>query len=304
VRHANIYRHAAMTPDAIAAARPAARPKLDPAAGLVVLSAVSSQFAAVIAFHVFDRIGPVGAAGGRVGFAALFLVLATGLPRGHSRAEWRPVVPLGITLAVMNTTFYLALDRLPLGVAVTVEFLGPIAIAVVASRSARHLAAAALAALGIALLGQGLGGSSTVGLLFAGMAGTAWAIYILAARRVAVRWEGASGLTAAMLIGAAVLVPFAVLDAGGALASPVALAACAGIGLLGSALPYGLDQMALRRVSARAFSVLLSLHPSVGAIVGYLLLDQGIGLQTGIAIALVVVASIVASRSEPLPEPA
>ena len=185
VRHANIYRHAAMTPDAIAAARPAARPKLDPAAGLVVLSAVSSQFAAVIAFHVFDRIGPVGAAGGRVGFAALFLVLATGLPRGHSRAEWRPVVPLGITLAVMNTTFYLALDRLPLGVAVTVEFLGPIAIAVVASRSARHLAAAALAALGIALLGQGLGGSSTVGLLFAGIAGTAWAIYILAARHVA-----------------------------------------------------------------------------------------------------------------------
>ena len=97
-----------------------------------------------------------------------------------------------------------------------------------------------------------------------------------------------------MLIGAAALVPFAVLDAGGALASPVALAACAGIGLLGSALPYGLDQMALRRVSARAFSVLLSLHPAVGAIVGYLLLDQGIDLQTGIAIALVVVASIVA----------
>ena len=293
-----------MTTDALAPARAAGRPLVDPAAGLVVMSAISSQFAAVVAFHVFHRIGPIGAAGGRVGFAALFLVLATGLPRGHARADWRPVLPLGIALAVMNTTFYLAFQRLPLGAAVTVEFLGPIALAVISSRTPRHVAAALLAALGIGLLGQGLGGSSAVGLLFAGLAGATWAIYILFGRRVASCWQGVSGLNAAMLVGAVALVPFASLDAGGALASPVALGACAAIGLLGSALPYGLDQMALRRVSARAFSVLLSLHPAVGAIVGFLVLDQAIDVQTGIAIGLVVVASIVAARSEPLPEPA
>jgi inner membrane transporter RhtA len=107
-----------------------------------------------------------------------------------------------------------------------------------------------------------------------------------------------------MLIGAVVLVPFALLDARGALASPAVLAACAAIGLLGSTIPYALDHVALRRISARAFGVLMSLHPAVGAIVGFLVLDQGLSPQTIVAIALVVVASIVAARSEPLPEPA
>jgi inner membrane transporter RhtA len=293
-----------MTADALAPSRTAGAHLVDPAAGLVVISAISSQFAAVVAFHVFDRIGAVGAAGGRVGFAAVFLVLATGLPRGRTRADWRPVLPLGVALAVMNTTFYLAFERLPLGAAVTIEFLGPIVLAVVSSRTPRHVLAVVLAALGIGLLGQGLGGSNAVGILFAALAGATWAIYILFGRRVAARWEGVSGLNAAMLVGASVLVPFSILDARGALATPTALGACAAIGLLGSALPYGLDQMALRRVSARAFSVLLSLHPAVGAIVGFLVLDQGIDLQTGIAIGLVVIASIVAARSEPLPEPA
>jgi inner membrane transporter RhtA len=293
-----------MTTQAVAPARSAARPLIDPAAGLVVISAISSQFAAVIAFHVFDRIGPIGAAGGRVAFAALFLVIATGLPRGHARADWRPVLPLGLTLALMNSLFYLAFQRLPLGAAVTIEFLGPIALAVVSSRTPRHVLAALLAAIGIALLGQGLGGSSALGVIFAALAGASWAVYILLGRRVAASWDGVSGLNAAMLIGAAALVPIAVLDAGTALFSPVALGACAAIGLLGSAFPYGLDQIALRRVSARAFSVLLSLHPAVGAIVGFLVLDQGIDLQTGIAIGLVVIASIVAARSEVIPEPA
>lgn len=293
-----------MSTDAFAPARAAARPLIEPAAGLVVVSAIFSQLAASIAVHVFDRIGAVGTAGARIGFSALFLVLVTGLPRGRSLADWKPIIPLGITLAVMNSTFYLALDRLPLGVAVTVEFLGPIVLAVIASRTRRHVAAAALAAIGIGLLGEGFGGSSALGLVLAGLAGVAWAAYIVLGRHVARRWDGVSGLSAAMLIGAAAIVPFAVLDAGSALASPTALAVCAAIGLLGSAVPYALDQMALRRVSARAFSVLMSLHPAVGAIVGFLVLDQGLSRQTIAAIALVVVASIVAARSERLPEPA
>ena len=246
----------------------------------------------------------MGTAGGRVGFSALFLLVASGFPRGRSRADWRPIIPLGITLAVMNSTFYLALDRLPLGVAVTVEFLGPIVLSVVTSRTRRHVAAAGLAAVGIALLSQGLDGSNAVGLLFAGLAGAAWVAYIVLGRHVAHGWDGISGLSAAMLIGAVALVPFAVLDARGALASPAVLAACAAIGLLGSAIPYALDQMALRRVSARVFSVLMSLHPAVGAVVGFLVLDQGLSPQTIVAIVLVVIASIVAARSERLPEPA
>jgi inner membrane transporter RhtA len=293
-----------MTSHAVAHAEPGDRPLIEPAAGLVVVSAISSQSAAAVAVHVFDRIGAVGTAGGRVGFAALFLVLGTGLPRGRSRADWRPIVPLGITLAVMNSTFYLALDRLPLGVAVTVEFLGPIVLSVITSRTPRHVAAALLAALGIGLLSEGFGSSNIVGLVLAGLAGAAWVSYIVIGRRVARSWQGVSGLNAAMLIGAAAIVPFAVLDAGTALVSPVALAACAAIGLLGSTIPYALDQMALRRVSARAFSVLMSLHPAVGAIVGFVVLDQGLSPQTIVAIALVVVASIVAARSERIPEPA
>jgi inner membrane transporter RhtA len=289
---------------AIAGAGALSRSGFEPAAGLVLVSATASQLGAVIAFKVFDRIGPVGAAGGRVAFAAFFLILFSGFPRGRTRAEWRPVVPLGIALGAMNTLFYLALDRLPLGVAVTVEFVGPIGVAVLASRSARHVAAAVLAAVGIGLLGEGLGGSSVAGLALAIAAGVAWAIYIVAARRVAHTWGGTSGLTAAMSIAALGLVPIAAVDTGSALVSPRALLACAAVGLFGSAVTYTLDQMALRRLSARAFSVLLSLHPAIGAIVGFLLLDQAIGLQTGFAIALVVVAAITAARAEVLPEPA
>jgi inner membrane transporter RhtA len=285
------------------ATHPLARTGFEPAAGLVVVSATTSQLGAVVAFKAFDRIGPVGAAGGRIFFAALFLILANGLPRGRSRAEWRPIVPLGIALALMNTLFYLALERLPLGVAVTVEFVGPIAVAVIASRSARHIAAAVLAAIGIGLLGEGLGGSSAAGLALAVAAGVAWGAYIVIGRHVAVTWRGASGLNAAMSIAALGMVPIAALSAGTALASPRALISCAAVGLFGSAIPYALDQMALRRLSARAFSVLLSLHPAIGAIVGFLLLDQAVGLQTGLAIGLVVVAAITAARAEALPEP-
>jgi inner membrane transporter RhtA len=292
-----------MGSEAVAHAGAADRPLIEPAAGLVVVSAILAQVAAAIAVHVFDRIGAVGTAGGRIGFAALFLALGAGLPRGRSRADWRPIVPLGITLAVMNATFYLALDRLPLGVAVTVEFLGPIVLSIVTSRTRWHVLAAILATLGIALLSEGFGDSDVVGLVLAGLAGAAWVSYIVLGRRVARSWEGVSGLNAAMLIGAVAIVPFALVDAGGALFSPVALGACAAIGLLGSTIPYALDQMALRRVSARAFSVLMSLHPAVGALVGFLVLDQGLSRQTVVAIALVVVASILAARSEPIPEP-
>jgi inner membrane transporter RhtA len=192
---------------------------------------------------------------------------------------------------------------------VTVEFLGPIAVAVIASRSAQHLLAATLATCGIALLSEGLGGANAAGLAFALGAGTAWAVYILAARRVAAVWPGTSGLTPSVAIAALVVAPFALVQGGSGFADPKALACCAGVGLLGSALPYALDQMSLRRVSARAFSVLLSLHPAIGAVLGFAILGQRIGVQTGIAIGLVVVASAIASRAdppsaEPLPEPA
>lgn len=295
--------------EALVGARPLARPLFEPAAGLVVVSAATSQLGATIAFHAFGRIGPVGTAGGRLAFATLFLALVTGLPRRRSRRDWLPVIPLGLALGTTNSLFYLAFERLPLGAAVTVEFLGPIAVAVIGSRSAQHLAAAVLAAGGIALLSEGLGSSNAAGLAFALGAGIAWAVYILAARRVAAVWPGTSGLTPSVAIAAVVVAPFALAQGGSGFLEPKALAACAGVGLLGSALPYALDQVALRRVSARAFSVLLSLHPAIGALLGFAVLGQRIGVQTGIAIALVVSASAMAARAdpprtEPLPEPA
>ncbi len=154
---------------------------LEPAAGLVVVSATTSQFGAVVAFKAFDRIGPVGAAGGRIGFAALFLVLANGLPRGRTRAEWRPIVPLGIALALMNTLFYLALERLRSARRGHGRVRRPDRGRRDRLAQPRHVAAAVLAASGSALLGEGLGGSSVTGLALAVAAGAAWGAYIVSA---------------------------------------------------------------------------------------------------------------------------
>src|SRR5689334_2030236 len=238
-----------------------------PAPAWILAGAVSTQCASALAVHAFEQVGPVGIAWGRIVFAAVVLVLATGVLRQArpSRSALLKVGVFGIALAAMNTTFYLSIDRIPLGVAVTLEFWGPIAVAIATSHRRIDLAWAALAVFGVVLLGGGVSGAAAAGVAFALAAGGCWACYIVVGRRVAGVFPGASGLALAMVVAALVLAPFGLVIAGEQLANPTALAYCAAVGVLASAIPYGLEQFAMRRVPARTFSVLLALHPAVAA---------------------------------------
>lgn len=263
---------------------------------LAVTAIVSVQFGNAIAGSFFDQVGPLGAAALRLGFAAVIL-LAVIRPqvRGWDRRTWLGVVALGAGLAGMNALIYLSIDRIPLGVAVTVELLGPLAVAVAGTRRARDLAWVALAALGVVLLGFDGGGVALdlAGLLLAAGAAAFWALYIVASARLGPRARGVDGLAMAMLVAALVVVPLGAAPAMTAVsAQPVLLLVFAGIAVLTSAVPYALEFLALKRMPTRVFGVLSSLGPAVAALAGLIVLGQ---LLTGIqllAIALVIGASI------------
>ncbi len=273
---------------------------------LAVTAIVSVQFGNAIAGSFFDQVGPLGAAALRLGFAAVIL-LAVIRPRvrGWDRRTWLGVVALGAGLAGMNALIYLSIDRIPLGVAVTVELLGPLAVAVAGTRRARDLAWVALAALGIVLLGLDRGAENALdllGLLLAAGAAAFWALYIVASARLGPRARGVDGLAMAMLVAALVVVPLGAAPATTAVsAQPVLLLVFAGIAVLTSAVPYALEFLALKRMPTRVFGVLSSLGPAVAALAGLVVLGQLLsGIQL-IAIALVIAASIgaVASQREP-----
>jgi inner membrane transporter RhtA len=254
---------------------------------------VSVQVGAAAATSLFDELGPTGTVLLRTGFAALILV-----------AIWRPRVPrlrdaplgdpilFGLALAGMNLSFYAALDRIPLGIAVTFEFTGPFAVAVAGSRRAADLAWVAMAAGGIVLLSPGIHGSlDGLGVAFALLAGGFWATYIVLAARVGRAFSGGEGLALAMAVAAVVLVPVGVAGGGGALARPGLLAVGLLVAVLSSAIPYSLELEALRRLEKGTFGVLMSLEPAVAALVGLVLLGQGLSATEVVAITLVVGAS-------------
>jgi inner membrane transporter RhtA len=204
---------------------------------------------------------------------------------------------LGIVLVSMNVSFYEALDRAPLGIAVTVEFLGPLAVAVLGSRRAVDLVWVALAAAGVALLADSSGQTvEPLGILLAAVAGFFWAIYILLGVRVGRKFPGASGLAPAMAIGAVLIAPWGILSAGSNLRDPQLVGAAVGVGLLSSALPWSLELEALRRLPAHVFSVVLSLEPAIAALTGLLFLHEHLGARSWLAISLVVTASAGAAR--------
>ena len=274
---------------------------------MLVLGAVASvQLGGSLAKGLFDDVGPGGAVLLRVGFAALLLA-AIWRPRvrGLTRAEWTLAAAFGLSLAGMNFAFYAALDRLPLGVAVTVEFVGPLAVAVAGSRRVLDLVWVLLAAAGILLLADlSGGGSDALGMALALLAGAFWAAYILLSARVGQSFPGGSGLALAMVLGAAVLLPFGVAEGGSALIEPGVLAGGAAVALLSSAIPYSLELEALRRLPARVFGVLMSLEPAMAALAGLVVLGELLGAREIVAIALVVVASAGAARTaEATPPP-
>ncbi|HKQ17921.1 MAG TPA: DMT family transporter, partial [Solirubrobacterales bacterium] len=261
--------------------------------GLVLTGIASVQFGSALATTLFDEAGPAGTVLLRTAFAALVLA-AIWQPamRGRGETTWRAVALYGVCLVGMNLCFYESLDRIPLGIAVTLEFVGPLTVAIVGTRSRRDVVWVVLAAAGVVLLAPGIGdGLDALGVAFALTAGGFWGAYILIAARIGRGSAGLGGLSAAMIYATIILVPFGVADAGADLLHPGVLAAGLGVALLSSVLPYTVELEALRRLPERTFGVLLSLEPAVAALVGLVVLDQHLLGREIVAIALVVAAS-------------
>jgi inner membrane transporter RhtA len=275
---------------------------------LVAVAIGSVQFGAALARTLFDEAGPAGTVLVRVGVAAIVLVLLWRPPiRGHRRDEWRLVVAFGLSLAVMNFCFYEALDRIPLGLAVTFEFVGPLGVALAGSRRALDLAWVALAAAGIVLIASpGTSDLDTLGIVYALLAGGAWAAYILLSARTGRVIPGGSGLALAMCVAAVVLAPVGIAAAGDALLDAEVLLIGTGVALLSSVIPYSAEFEALRLMPEHVFGVLLSLEPAVAALAGYLLLDQALGARelVGIACVMAATAGAVARTRAPIPRDA
>jgi inner membrane transporter RhtA len=273
-----------------------------PPAVLVIGAVASVQFGSAFAKTLFDEIGPTGTVLLRTASAAIVLaVLWRPRLRGHGRRGIVAVVLFGLALAGMNGSFYAALDRIPLGVAVTFEFVGPLGVAVFGSRRPRDLVWVALAAAGILLLSDfGTTDLDGLGVALALLAGAFWAAYILLAALVGREFEGGEGLSLAMLVAVVPLAPIGIADGGSDLLVPWILAAGLVVGLLSSAIPYTLELEALRRMPAGVFGVLMSLEPAMAATAGFVVLGQDLSGQELVAILLVVLASAGAARGAKL----
>ncbi|HXY84163.1 MAG TPA: EamA family transporter [Gaiellaceae bacterium] len=266
---------------------------------------VSAQVGAAVARTLFDRTGPSGIVMLRLVFGAVALGLFW-RPTIRERPQ-RELALLGAfaaTLAAMNLSFYGAIDRIPLGIAVTLEFVGPLTVAIVASRRRLDLVWVGLAAAGIVLLARGGSGAvHPLGVVLALVAGACWGLYIVLSARVGGVYPGVTGVAAATA-GAAVLVaPIGIATAGRTLLSAHVLVIAAGVGVLSSAIPWSLELEALRRMPTQLFGVLMSLEPAVAALAGLVVLGQRLGVVSWIAIALVVLASSGASWAGRGPAP-
>ncbi|MEU3731200.1 EamA family transporter [Streptomyces sp. NPDC033538] len=278
---------------------PSGRGSLGPV-GLVLAGGLSVQFGAALAVSLMPRAGALGVVTLRLAVAAVVMLLVC-RPRlrGYSRADWSTVVVFGIAMAGMNGLFYQAVDRIPLGPAVTLEVLGPLALSVFASRRAVNLVWAALALAGVFLLGGGgFESLDPVGAAFALAAGVMWAAYIVFSARTGRRFPQADGLALAMAVGAVLFLPLGIAESGGKLIEPSTLALGAGVALLSSVLPYTLELLALRRLPAPTFAILMSLEPAIAAAAGFLILDQALSATQSAAIALVIAASMGAVRTQ------
>jgi inner membrane transporter RhtA len=262
---------------------------------LLVLAAVASvQFGAALAKTLFDELGPGGTVFLRTLVAAIVLAVIW-RPRlaGHTRRDLGLAVVFGLVLAAMNLCFYASLDRIPLGIAVTFEFVGPLGVAVFGSRRPLDLLWVALAAAGILLLsdfGSG-GGLDGLGVALALTAGALWAAYILLSARVGRVFPGGAGLALAMMVATVPLAPVGLASAGADLLDPMVLLVGVAVGVLSSAIPYTLELEALRRLPIGVFGVLMSLEPAAGALAGFVVLGEALVARELVAIALVVAAS-------------
>lgn len=275
---------------------------------VLLLGAMTSvQFGSAFADRVFPHVGPAGVALLRVVITALvLLVVARPSLRGRTRHDIALVGLYGVFLAGMNWSFYEALHRLPLGVAVTIEFTGPLAVAFAGSRRPRDVLWVVLAAAGVVLLAfrGDDSGVSTAGVVLALVAASCWAVYILLAKRVGSRYGALDALALGMVFGTVLVLPAGIVEGGSRLGHPGVIAACAGVAVLSSLVPYTLELVALRRLATHVFGLLMSLEPAVAAVAGIVVLGQSITLTLGVALALVIVASVGVTLTSRTPPPA
>jgi len=266
-----------------------------PPQALILVGIASVQFGSAFADTLFSQAGPAGVVLMRLGIGAAVLMALT-RPRltGRSRRDLLAAVCFGLVLASMNWSFYEALHRLPLGPAVTVEFIGPLAVAIAGSRKLLDLVWVVLAGGGVALLALGGGSHQSldpVGLLLAALAGAFWAGYILLSQRVGSSFAGLDGLAIALTFGTILVIPPGIVEGGSALLRPGVLFGGFWVAVLSSLIPYSLEITALRRLSAAGFGLLMSLEPAFAALAGVLVLSQRLHLRTLAALAMVVIAS-------------
>jgi inner membrane transporter RhtA len=272
---------------------------------LVLIGILSVQFGAGVAKSLFGQVSPTTLVWLRLA-ASVLLLAAVVRPRlrGRSRGDWLVVVAFGAALGTMNWTIYQSFARIPLGIAVTIEFVGPLSLAILGSRRLRDLTWVALAAVGVALLGLDSTGVTWSGVGFALLAGAAWAAYILLSAQTGRRWEGFDGLVVASVVATLMLTPYVVGVGRGELDRAWILAAGAAVGLLSSVIPYSCEMVALRSLRPAVFGILMSLEPAAAALAGIVVVGELLSGPQWLAIVCVMAASIGATRSgRPLPAP-
>ncbi|GGV21230.1 membrane protein [Actinomadura cremea] len=274
-----------------------------PPPALILLGIISVQVGAGLAKNLFDRLPPSAVVSLRLLTSAIVLAFLARkalrtLLRDQTRQDLLIAAGFGLALAGMNFSIYQSFARIPLGVAVTIEFLGPLGVALLASRRPRDVLWALLAGAGVVMLARGGGDLDPVGIAFALVAGVCWAAYILLTAATGQRFAGSSGLAVASVVGTAAVLPVGVAEGGAEMLDPRLLLIGLGVGLLSSVIPYSLELEALRRMPARVFGILMSLEPAAAALVGVALLGEILSGRQWIAIVCVVVASVGATRSQ------
>jgi inner membrane transporter RhtA len=266
---------------------------------LFVLSAVAQYIGAVIAVLLFDQVEPQTVAWFRIiGASIALLVVSRGWRSGWTRPQLVSVAVFGITTALMNICFYLAIDRIDLGKGVTIEFIGPITVAAIATRSIRNGVALAFAIVGVVVLGGVEVADNLDGLFFILLASALWAGYIVLGARVAQVDRGVAGLGLGLCIGAIVTTPIGAPWSGPVWLSPTLLAACLLVGVFSNAIGYGIDQFTMRRIPIRRFSLLLALLPVTASAIGWIVLGQQPSALDVVGITLVLVGVAVQERDE------
>lgn len=275
---------------------------------LVLIGISSVQLGASVAKSLFDEVSPTTIVWLRLATSALVLIaVARPRLRGRSRDDWLVVLAFGLVLGLMNWGFYQSMARIPIGLAVTIEFVGPLTLAVLGSRRPRDLLWVGLAAVGVVLLGVEPGELNWPGVLFALLAGASWAAYILLSAQTGRRWQGVDGLALASVVAMLLLTPLALGRYADQLVDTRILVLGALVGLLSSAIPYTVELMALRSLRPAVFSILMSLEPAAAALAAFVVLGELLAPLQLLAMACVVAASVGATRSgatiaDPVPD--